>query len=180
VAPGAVFEGVVSAGGSGLDTLELAKGANHGTLAGIGTSFTGFTNLDIDAGAHWTIGRVVDLAYGGLVDLGAGSTTELRQAIVDSFIYFASGGGGTLALDRPHGIGAGSQISGFDGTDTIDLLGLSNPGFSTFHRYSHKLVVGGTSQGDPGSVTIRFSQSYFGHQFTTTDDGHGGTLIHLV
>ena len=56
--PGAVFDGIVQAGGSAAgDTLELAPGTAGavGTLAGLGSSFTNFGASAIEAGADWTL-----------------------------------------------------------------------------------------------------------------------------
>jgi hypothetical protein len=52
VEAGAVFVGAVAGGGG---TLELMAGASGGTLAGLGTQFTGFGNILNDAGATWTL-----------------------------------------------------------------------------------------------------------------------------
>src|SRR5206468_440184 len=49
--PGAVFSGHVG-GGSG-NTLELAPGS--GSIAGFGTSFSGFSTLTFDPGAAWRV-----------------------------------------------------------------------------------------------------------------------------
>ncbi|HWB49091.1 MAG TPA: Hint domain-containing protein [Stellaceae bacterium] len=52
VDPGAVFVGDVVGFGA---TLELAAGAERGTLAGLDTSFTGFATVTFDDGAGWTV-----------------------------------------------------------------------------------------------------------------------------
>jgi hypothetical protein len=60
---GASFTGLVD-GGAGTNTLELAAGA-AGRLAGLGSSFTHFGPLLIDAGAKWTLVDTAHNAFGG-------------------------------------------------------------------------------------------------------------------
>ena len=50
--PGAIESGAVR-GGAGSDTLELSKGPGGGNLTGLGSLFTGFDTLTVDAGAKW-------------------------------------------------------------------------------------------------------------------------------
>jgi hypothetical protein len=60
---GASFTGLVD-GGAGTNTLEMTAGA-AGRLAGLGTSFTHFGPLLIDAGAKWTLVDTAHNAFGG-------------------------------------------------------------------------------------------------------------------
>ena len=59
VAPGAVFSGLVSggdpAGATIASTLELAAGAQAGTLTGLGSKYVDLANVTIDAGANWSL-----------------------------------------------------------------------------------------------------------------------------
>lgn len=63
VEPGAQFGGTVLDGGAN-NTLDFA-GTGHGTLNGLGTSLSGFTNLSFGGAADWTIaGNATGLAFG--------------------------------------------------------------------------------------------------------------------
>jgi hypothetical protein len=53
--PGASFNGNVVADAAFTDVLELASATTSGTLSGVGTRYTGFTQTTIDAGASWTM-----------------------------------------------------------------------------------------------------------------------------
>jgi hypothetical protein len=52
--PGAVFDGAVTGAGSN-SALELAAGPAIGVLAGIGSQYTGFDRIEVDAGAVWRL-----------------------------------------------------------------------------------------------------------------------------
>lgn len=74
VQPGAAFFGIVD-GSGGNNVLELAAGTlgNAGTIAGIGSGFTNFQTVAIDAGASWTIEQTN--AVGTLTDAGTLTNT---------------------------------------------------------------------------------------------------------
>ena len=102
VVPGAVFVGVVDGGntiGSSIvSTLELASGASAGTFTGLGTQFTDFARVTVDAGASWTFSgsnTVVSGSYltdsgtltnagtvNGMVQLAGGTVTNLAGATI--------------------------------------------------------------------------------------------------
>ncbi len=118
VRPGAVFQGLVD-GGNALgstvvSTLELASGV--GTLAGLGSQFTDFGALAVDAGATWTLGG------GGT--LAAGAIAEVAGTLVLGVLLAGTGevslqAGGEVAFtpgDAPAGI-----VLGGDGT--IEVIG---------------------------------------------------------
>jgi hypothetical protein len=56
IAPGAVFIGAVDAATSLTNHIELTSGSSAGVLSSIGSQFTGFATIAIDAGASWTLG----------------------------------------------------------------------------------------------------------------------------
>lgn len=65
--PGAVFDGKVVA--SGTSVLELASSASAGVLIGaIGSEYTGFGSIVVDAGAHWNLAAASTLASGATLD----------------------------------------------------------------------------------------------------------------
>ncbi len=80
---GAVFDGTVNADGAAADMLELSSSATTGTISGIGTSFTGFSTIEIDNGASWVIsGNSAGLASGQTI-IGNG-TIDLTDIKADS------------------------------------------------------------------------------------------------
>ena len=89
VRPGAEFAGLVDGGnavGAGVvSTLELAPGA--GTLAGLGTQFTDFGAVAVDAGATWTLGAA---------SLASGATLDVAGTVV---LGSGLSGGGVVAVE---------------------------------------------------------------------------------
>ncbi len=98
--PGAVFNGIVN-GGTGGDTLELASAASIGTIGGLGTNFTGFDTVAVDAGATWlltgtnTLGVTTTLTNGGTLEVAgtlANSGTIHGTAAYAPGVYLLGGG----------------------------------------------------------------------------------------
>jgi hypothetical protein len=167
---GAQFEGAVAASAAADDTLVLSQAHGGGLIAGIGTDYTGFTQITEQAGANWglgdanTLGAGTTLTIGGLLSVqdsldGAGSAIVSARAILENI------GGGFLQL-------AGLQLAG--GT-------LAGSAVST-------ILIGtagiGGGQASAGSITINGAANIEGFGQVTgaavTDDGsiiaRGGTL----
>ena len=97
VNPGASFVGAVFANANAgfTNTLELASGASTGTLTGITSNFTNFTQTTIDASASWTVtgnnsfGSTATINNAGALTL-SGNDTLASGAILNNT--------GTLAL----------------------------------------------------------------------------------
>jgi hypothetical protein len=96
--PGALLIGTV-AGGGGINLLELAPGTQAGTISAL-AHYTGFTQIQLDAGAAWTIGNAIP-------------ATET----------ISFDGTGHLTFTDPASIAA--QINDFVAGDTIDLAGFT-------------------------------------------------------
>jgi hypothetical protein len=141
VAPGAVFVGDVTAGGTGGNTLELeANGA--GTLADIGTSFVGFGNVVVDAGAGWTITDGIGGAVAVTLD-GAGLAlpgTGLNAGT--SFDFEHAGGPDTLTLS---GLAAqnsfANAITDVSFRDSFVLPGFDLTGDTASFDGAHTLTI---------------------------------------
>jgi hypothetical protein len=73
--PGAVFAGKVAGGGSG-SVLELAKGSGSGTLNALGTNFTNFGGVTVDAGAAWSVDALASTLKGVTIT-GSGGSSNL-------------------------------------------------------------------------------------------------------
>lgn len=103
--PGASFGGAVTVPGGG-NVLELAGGTLAGSIAGLGSTITGFDTIQVDAGVAWNVvGSTSGLADGQTIaGFVAGDTIELT-GIVESSFSVASGGlvlsaaGGPVTLD---------------------------------------------------------------------------------
>ena len=85
VDPGAVFSGVVTAASAASNTLELASTLKAGTLSSIGSSFTNFNTVQVDAKAHWT------LAGSNTFSNGSGLTLASSSAVILSGTAKATG-----------------------------------------------------------------------------------------
>jgi len=128
-----VFNGLVVANAAVADMLELS-GAISGTLSGIGSEFTGFGNILVNAGSNWTLEGANSLAAGQtLADDGTLSVTGIftNNGVITTdpatLIFSAAvTGSGTIE------IGAGSNVifeSSVSAGETIVFL--SNTGTLT-------------------------------------------------
>ena len=199
VAPGAVFNGLVS-GGNG--TLELASGASNGSITGLNTgSFKNFAALVVDAGASWTLNGTNTIASvtddGSLVITGAlpaatyqigaaggGGTLEVASASsAASPISFL--GNSNLIIDSAAGFGAnvgsasytGPLLEGFVSGDTIDIKGFSEANTSyTYNSVTGLLQIVNGSQ----TASLDFQTSTLGSgAFSLTSDGGTGLDVTL-
>ena len=196
--PGAVFTGGVD-GGTGSNTLELA-GGRVGTVSGIGTSFTKFQTIAVDAGASWIAGKLnasgdvsvdgvlslrgacaVDGAVsgGGTIDIAAVSalTTESTVASTEKIAFAANTG--TLTIQDTAGFEAG--IGGLVAGDKIDLTSAAfafSPS-ETLAFTENAGSTGGTLTVKDGANTLNlllFGQ-FVASGFHLASDGHGGSAI---
>ena len=106
--PTGVFTGLVQ--GQGGVTLELGSGASTGTLTSLGSQFTGFTSVTVDAGASWawastdvlaagvtltdsgTLTNGVTLTPTGRIDLSGGTLSNLAAGTIAGSIYAPGNG----------------------------------------------------------------------------------------
>jgi hypothetical protein len=168
ITPGAVFQGSVS-GGSGTNTLELAAGA--GTIGGIGTQFTGFSQAVVDLDADWVLtgaNAIASMSGYGTVILGNAAALTVTAGISQDLTVDFAGVAGTLALsDVPQDL---AVIDDFANGDTIDLLGVTATEVA-FTSDDLIFKVGGINENL--QITGRLSTS----SFAFISDGHGGTEI---
>ncbi|PSO16772.1 VCBS domain-containing protein, partial [Bradyrhizobium sp. MOS002] len=181
------------------DTLEEPSIYVEGTLQGFG-KVTGddgalaniVDNGLIAASSSHALLLNANISGTGVLELSNNTTMELGGSVAASLsVVFAIGAGSTgkLILDDPAEFQA--SISGFAGTDVIDLRGFayssttktvlssSNPN-ATIGAEKISLVIGSTetmitiSEGLT-SAAIKLEGNYSGHSFTFSSDGMGGT-----
>ncbi len=100
VAPGAVFNGLIVGNASTLDLMAGSKTGTLGGLGGTGDSISGFTSINFDAGAAWTIsGNVNGLASGQAISgFAAGDTIELTGVAYNANDQAVVGTAGIVTL----------------------------------------------------------------------------------
>lgn len=152
VAPGAVFTGQVVADNSAFatGTLELAAGTVSGAIAGFGSKYTGFSDVIVDAGAHWSLAGTVSAAQSvSLPGTGAGLTLASPAAMAGT-------------------------IKGFDATDTLTLAGITDVTAATLGP--NNLLTVAESGG--GTITLQFDpgQSFGVTSFGFSVAGGGTNL----
>ncbi len=102
VNPGAAFSGNVVANTGVADMLVLA-GHGPGTLGGIGTQFTGFSEITVSSGASWTltdsnmVGNATSLALNGWLSV-TGSLIDAGQPVIGAHGHLLASGGGTVQI----------------------------------------------------------------------------------
>jgi hypothetical protein len=87
VDPGAVFLDGIAATPTVSDTLELGTGSFAGTLAGLGSSITGFGTIEFDQGAHWFLGGNTVGLTGTIDSFAQGDTIEVGGITVTGTSY---------------------------------------------------------------------------------------------
>lgn len=146
---GAYFNGLVDGGNTigaaAVSTLELAAGT--GTLSGLGTQFTGFSAVDVDPNAAWSLTGSATLAAGAVIRdsgyLSAGSLSGAGSIVlapnatltltgssgtdsggIGPGVTFTAGGAQTLIV-AGHGGTIATPIAGFGVGDRIEFSGMT-------------------------------------------------------
>ena len=130
---GGTFSGTVDGGnpiGSGtVSVLELASGSSSGSLSGIGTQFTDFSKITVDAGGYWTLSGSDTIAPGATLTV---SGELVNVGTLDGNVTLA---GGTI-LNRAGGtitgaISATAAAAEVGNAGTIDGAVLLSAGYPT-------------------------------------------------
>jgi trimeric autotransporter adhesin len=129
--PGATFTGTVVGGGANT-TLELAAGSGAGTLNALGTTFTDFGAVTVDAGATWTVEALAS-ALAGTTITGSGGSNRLEMVSAGTFslggvseftnIYLASGNSTVTVTDTTLLGGSVALHDGASGNNSISAAG---------------------------------------------------------
>ena len=145
VYPGAVFRGAVVARASGFNILALDPGTVAGSLGGIGTQFTEFTTVIVDAGARWTLSSINAL--------GQRSALNVSGALTVRDVLFNDGA---------TSIATGGVLLASNGSAVV-LSGVTLAGGTLVAAVSADLVVGSTLTGTPnGRLTVENGASITG------------------
>ncbi len=193
--------GSVTGSAAAQNTLDLAAATGAGTIASLGTQYTGFQTLEIDPSAQWSFTGANTLASGGtLINSGTGivaNTLDITGAVRGSGTLIVAS---AATLEIGGALGAGQTIdftgandlvrfgttSGLSGTlsglalgDTIDLSALAYGGgaTATIDTGAHTLTVTTTS----GTVTLALdpATAYGNAVAVTSQDSGTGTDIVL-
>jgi Ca2+-binding RTX toxin-like protein len=119
-------------GGGANSTLELAAGANPGTLNALGTEFTNFGIVTVDPGAAWTVEALASALNGVTITGSGGSNTltlissgTVNLAGVSGFptINLATGNNTVTVTDTTLSGGSVTINDGASGNNSISVLG---------------------------------------------------------
>ena len=141
--PGAVLTGVATAAGTG-NVLELASSASAGTISGLGSSFAGFGNIQVDSGAQWTTTGTNSIASGAtLTNSGTVSVTgtlSITGSLIDGgTVSGATINSGGTELVLSGGSDLGARIS----RGEVDVFGTARS--DTIFTGSQVVESGGTA-----------------------------------
>ncbi len=167
VAPSAVFSGDIVANGAVDDTLVLS-GTAGGSLAGLGSTITGFTTIDEDAGAYWRLDG--SISGTGALTIGTGASLILDGKVSIAAIVFASGGNEMLRLYPLSEVS--SVFSGFGAGDVISLPSIDAASLTYKHGTltlldAHKAALG----------TLLFKGNYTLSDFALQQGPHGSEVV---
>jgi autotransporter family porin len=163
----AKFGGLIEANVAVKDTLILeSKGA--GALSGLGTTVTGFTTIEEQNKANWTLEG--NIAGNGTLDIGNDATLSLNGTVSIATLNFGAGGNDTLNIAKSTPLT--SALSGFGSGDIIDLAGIQ----ATSLKYASQTL---TLLGANGSVvdTLIFDGKYTQADFALQAIKGGTELI---
>jgi hypothetical protein len=167
----AAFIGTVDGAGG---TLQLAADAGAGTLTGLGTNFTNFSNVSINSGATWTLtggntiapgatltdgGTLIDTgSISGGIDLAANGALlsiagggYLSNAGTGSAVYSRYAvsvvNQGTIEVQAP-----GASVAGYYGVRLANGGSVDNSGIITGNNFAGLRLLGGVSVTNSGLI----------------------------
>ncbi len=148
VAPGAAFVGAVVGNASAADTLYMANyGPSPGTLSGIGTQFTNFSDIAVGANASWVLTGANTIEAGvTLTGLGGAVLTDTGTLMNDGAIVLDPS---TLTVAGLIGTGTSTIEAG----STLDVQGTITPGETLIFGGSGAYLHLGAPDSVAGSIT---------------------------
>lgn len=181
--PGAVFTGSVVGNGPN-NTLELASAASIGVISGLGSKFTGFNTIVVDAGAQWSLYGSNTIAAGTtLIELGTLSGTGTLEndgtIITDPSTIAFDGvivGSGTINIGAGSNVTFNGGVSGGQAVNFVDATGtlaLGQPGafLGSVTGFQAGDAIQFTSLTNTGSITAGVDAA---NHLTLSS---GGTLV---
>ena len=166
-------EGTFTRTGTGVSDVAVAT-SNSGSVS-VNQGLLEFGSTVANNGTMTATGSVLELTHRvsgvGALDIGTGGTMDIIRGR-DSGQTVDYLGTGELKLHTPGTFA--SHISGFGGTDLIDLV--STPATSASFSSGVLTVLDGST----AVAHLNFNGSYNTNSFSLTSDLHGGTLIHHV
>ena len=192
VNPGAVFQGAVVASPGQADVLILG-GMKPAMLTGLGSEFSGFSNVIANPGSKWTL--TGSNVLGPATQLHVAGTLAVAGALTASDGVFGVGrlvldAHATLTAATSVGVaslafaGRGALLSVGDVSVTSTLSGFETGDIIDIGRAANTLTyVGDTLTLKEGGTVVdmlHFTGSYTAANFVLKPDGHGGTDIRFV
>lgn len=141
ISPGAVLSGAVQGNSTGSDALELTGGTGTGTISGIGSKYTGFGTLSLDANAQWVFAG--NNALTGALNVASGATLTDTGALTSNFAVTNNG----LITTDPSSIVFNSAVTG---TGMIDIGVGSDVTFNASVASGQTIVF----EGATGTLTL--------------------------
>jgi autotransporter passenger strand-loop-strand repeat protein len=134
----------------------------------------------VDVGAHINSGGLEVISAGGVASsavIGGGHLEIAVGGSISGGVTFASSGGGVLQLDDS--VHFGGLVAGFGQPDLIDLRDIAFGSATTLNFMEAQNNSSGTLLVSDGvnSSSITLLGQYVVGQFTSSSDGHNGTLI---
>ncbi len=177
VAPGASFRGKVLGDGG---ALTLAAGG-AGTLSGLGTSFSGFTQIGVVAGADWTLTGGDTIAAGATLTNG-GALTDRGTLVIDGALVDAGGQihGGTVSNA---GVITTAESAGVTLTRTLintgTVIGVYSRSYNRYFWFDQNITLSLGGVGVDGASAITNSgliESVGGFGAVAIDMAQGGAV----
>jgi hypothetical protein len=192
--PTSILQGKASAAGSS-NVLELS-GTTNGTVSGIGSAYSGFQTVLVDANSQWHLagastlttlinnstiilnsgatlnvsgGISSDLGASGVIDLNGTSTAVLNGSVSSNEVVDLSNANGRLVLGGPGGFAA--TIRGLSSNDTVDLSGF----LAVSKTFANNTLVLTDAGGAQDTLTIQ--GAFTSSSFQLSSDGNNGTNI---
>ena len=151
IVPGASFIGTINGGNTvgatSISTLQLTTGSSAGSIGGIGSKYTNFSTITIDASAAWTLTGSNSIASGlPIGDAGTVTNAGLLQGGIKLGAAAQLTNAGTATITGSVG------VTGSGGPSTVVNSGLISNPLAASGAYGVSLANGGTITNQAGGV----------------------------
>jgi hypothetical protein len=173
----AVFTDLYSRSGSGIvNTGTINAGFSGGNFTISGANFTNNGTVNVANADKLSI--TVPLDGNGSISLASQGNVEINGSVAAAqTIAFLDGGNDVLRLDKS--MQFAGTISGFTGTNALDLADITSGASATIGYAPNSGNTGGTLSVSDGThtATIALLGQYTAASFAAASDGHSGTMI---